>query len=81
MYTIMFEQLPLSYYLSANTMTHVYQRKRHLGKHSFNNMIKILLIILLAKQVSCLWKIGPLCPINIIYHYDVMEPQAAIRSN
>lgn len=73
--------LPLSYYLSANTMTHVYQRKRHLGKHNFNNMIKILLIILLAKQVSCLWKIGPLCPINIIYHYDVMEPQAAIRSN
>lgn len=73
----MFEEL----HLSANTMTHRYPTKRHLGKHKLNNTIKILLIILLAKQDSCSWKIGPLCPINIIYHYDVMGPQAAIRSN
>lgn len=45
----MFEQLPLSYYLSANTMTHVYQRKRHLGKHNFNNMIKNIAYYFISK--------------------------------
>jgi hypothetical protein len=60
-------------------MTHI--KLGGIWTKELNHMIKLLLIILLGKQVSCLWKIGPLCPINIIYHYDVMGPQAAIISN